>query len=251
MKLIEPPKQAKQRLLSEEQTSSWLFQVLRLGLALGTMGALGFLLPFLQRTALRASGIQWRDLQTYGLLLVFAGGLLFVLSAAHFGIDASGMTLDRLVSIVRNEVYTPPRDTEHLRRHVNSALSSLGDDWCLYPDVFTGRAGHQLPFVVAGPSGIFGIALNTGDPRRRGYGDPAPGLQSACGALQGMLTEKVTPVLLFLRDASQYENTHPRVKVFTAQELIAWLEARKPAREPLVIQAADRVLRAHQTRDPL
>lgn len=248
MKVIEPPKKARARLLTEEQTSSGLYVVLRLGLAFAAVGTLGFVLPFLTRTTLTNMGIQWKDLQTYALLLVFAGVVLFVLAAAYFKIDVGGMTFDRLLSIVRNEVYVPPDEQEHLRRFVKSALSSLDDRWSLYPGIQLEKTGHQLPFAIVGPPGVFGLDLNTADPRKRGYVDPAARLVSDCGVLQARLSSKVTPILLLARHASKYTATHPRLKAFSAEQLVAWFGTRPATLTSAGHQSVDRFLRDHQTR---
>ena len=79
------------------------------------IGYARFLLAFLTRTALTQQGIAWRDIQFYALLTAFLGGLLFALSAAHFKIELSGLTFDRLLAILRNEVYVPP-DKSHTWR---------------------------------------------------------------------------------------------------------------------------------------
>jgi hypothetical protein len=251
VKLIEPPKPPKRRLLSAEQTSAWQHQVLRLAVVLAGIGTVGFLLPFLFRTILTTLGIQWTNIQSYSLVVVFVGGVLFVLSASYFGIDIRWLTLDRLLAIIRNEVYAPPEEGEHLRRQLKAALSSLDDRWSLYPRVNLERSGHLVPFVLLGPGGVFAIDLNIADPRKGNYVDPGPGLASGCTVLQGMLSEKVVPVLLFHRYESHYKNTHPQLKVFTTEQLVAWLTARSQTMERFALRAADDLLRQHQVQGSL
>ena len=223
MRLIEPSKAPKQKLLNETQSSSWIFVVLRSGVGLAALGAIGFMLPFLLRTTLTASGRPWKEVQTWGLMLVFTGGVLFVLAALHFKIDVSLLTFDRLLAIIRNEVYVPPSEREQVQRYVRSALSSLDDKWSLYPDVKLDSSGGPLPFAMLGPAGVFGLDLNAADPRKRSYADPAPRLAASCGTLQRRLATKVTPVLLFSRHESHYNGTTSRVKAFSSAQLIAWL----------------------------
>jgi len=246
VKLIEPPKPARLRLLTAEQISTWQYQVLRLGLVLAAVGTLGFLLPFLVRTLLTEMGIQWTNIQSYGLVLVFIGGVLFVLSASYFGIDVRWLTFDRLAAIARNEVHVPPDEGENLRRNLRSALSSLDDQWSLYPRVNLSRPGYRLPFVLVGPAGVFGLDVNFADPRKRNYVDPGPSLASGCAVLQGILSEKVVPVLLFHRHETHYMSTHSKLKTFTTEQLVAWLAGRPQTMERLALQAADKVLRQRQ-----
>lgn len=247
MKLIAPKSKPRKRLLTEEQRSSWVYSLLRVGVGIAALGTVVFIVPFLVRSTLTDMGIQWKDFQTYGLLLVFGGGLLFVLAARYFKIDVYGMTLDRLLAILRNEEYVPPSESEQLRRYVVSALSSLDNRWSLYPAIQLENAGRELPFVLVGPPGVFGLGLNTADPRKRGYVDPALRLASDCGVLQARLSAKVQAVLLLARHAAHYNKSHARVKAVNTEQLIAWLGKREASLTPALRQTADAYLRAHQT----
>src|SRR5512138_476327 len=122
MRVVSPSKPPIQKLLSEEQTSSVMYRLMQFGLVIAVLGTLGFLLSFLTRSSLMARGIAWRDIQVYSIFVAFLGGALFALAAASFKIDLSAMTLDRLLAIVRNQVYVPPDESAHLLRLIAASL---------------------------------------------------------------------------------------------------------------------------------
>lgn len=245
MKVVSPPRPPAQKLLSEEQTSSLLYRLMQLGLVIAVLGTLAFLLSFLTRSTLAARGIAFRDAQVYSIFVAFLGGGLFALSAASFKIDLSALTFDRLLAIVRNEVYVPPDESAHLIRLIAASLSSLSNEWTLYGGVGLPASKAGLPFALVGPAGVFGLELNTEDPRKRSYKDPAPGLERACSWLQSQVGTPVSPVLLFPRRAQDYNNTHRRVKAFTTEEALAWLNSRPETLDASARRQVDGVLRSH------
>ena len=104
--------------------------------------------------------------------------------------------------------------------------------------------------MLIGPPGVFGVGLNHEDPRKRYYKDPGPGLERACGLLQGQLAIGVTPVLLFHRNVADYKNAHKRLKAFTVEQALSWLGSRQQFLDAFARQNVDGELRRHQSSHP-
>ncbi|MEW6181022.1 MAG: hypothetical protein AB1522_13965 [Chloroflexota bacterium] len=236
MRAFERPEQERQKLISREKEASLPFWLVRFSFALGVVGVIGFFLAFFYQTVLNRLGLPYRQAQAIAILVVFIAWVIFMLACRHLGISTRGLTYPKLMSILRNEVETPPDEFKASRKQIAAAFGSLSDDWLLFPDVFADDPTQVLPMVLLGPGGVFAIRVNYQDPRSKGFEDPAVSLLAGSAALEKRLGVPVKPILAFTRHTKHYQNRYEQVKVFTFPDALAYITSREA------------VLDAHQRR---
>ncbi len=229
MRAFERPEQERKKFISPEKEASLPYWLVRFSFVLGVLGVIGFFLAFFYQTVLNRLGLPYRQAQAAAILVVFIAWVIFTLACRRLGISARGLTYPKLMSILRNEVETPPDEFKASRKQVAAAFGSLSDDWLLFPDIYADDPSQALPMVLLGPGGVFAIRVNYQDPRSKGFQDPAVPLLAGSAALEKRLGVAVKPILAFTRHTKRYSNPHERVKVFTFPDALVYITSREAA----------------------
>jgi len=227
MRAFERPEQERKKLISREKEASLPFWLVRISFVMGIIGVVLFFLAFFYQNVLNRMGMPYREAQAAAILIVFIAWLIFTLACRTLGISTRALTYPKLMSILRNEVETPPDEFKASRKQIAAAFGSLNDDWLLFPDIFADDPTQALPMVLLGPGGIFAIRVNYQDPRSKDFNDPAIALLAGTQALEKRLGVSVRPILAFSRHTKHYQPVHPEVKVFTFPDALTYITSRE------------------------
>lgn len=244
MRTFERPEQERKKLISREKEASLAFWLVRFSFALGVVGVVGFFLAFFYQTVLNRVGLPYRQAQAAAILVVFVAWVVFTLACRHLGISTRGLTYPKLMSILRNEVETPPDEFKASRKQIAAAFGSLSDDWWLFPEIYSDDASQVLPMVLLGPGGVFALRVNYQDPRSKDFRDPAVPLLMGSRALEKRLGVPVKPILAFTRHTKHYRAQYEEVKVFTFPDALTYVTSREASldahrRKQLGLQLAE------------
>ncbi|GAP09649.1 hypothetical protein BECAL_00799 [Bellilinea caldifistulae] len=227
MRAFERPEQERKKLISRDKEASLPFRLVRFSFVLGVVGVIGFFLAFFYQTVLNRIGLPYRQAQATAILVVFIAWVIFTLACRHLGISTRGLTYPKLMSILRNEVETPPDEFKASRKQIAAAFGSLSDDWWLFPDIFADDPTQVLPMVLLGPGGVFALRVNYQDPRSKDFRDPAVPLLTGSQMLEKRLGVPVKPILAFSRHTKHYQPVHEEVKVFTFPDALTYVTSRE------------------------
>ncbi len=220
-----PPEEIK-KLISNEKAGSFKYLMVRIGFIIGVIGTIAFLIGFFYQNVFNQAGIPYRQAQFIAITIVFIGWVLFMVFCTMLGINTRKLTYSKLMSILRNEVEVPLNEALSARKQVAATLNGINNQWALFPEAFADDPKKTVPMILSGPGGVYGITMNQLDPRKANFIDPAAPLAAGCAELEKQLATPVEPIVGFTRSTKHYKCTVPDVKVFTLQELYAFVDSR-------------------------
>jgi hypothetical protein len=226
MKIFELPPAEPVKLINADLQHGFRFKMLYVGVGVAILGVVGFFLAFFYQNWINTTGISYRWVQGISVFVVFLGWLLFTVFASSLGISTRKLTYNRLVAILKNQVEVPMDIDGALRRQVGLALSTMQDDWGLYPAVFVADPEKMLTGVIVGPGGVFPFAIVYEDPHSKKFLDPMQRLVAGSKELEKQLKHPVKPLMIFLRNRKNYHNDHEMVRNYTTAEVLVHLKAR-------------------------
>lgn len=218
--------EAAMKLVPEEQTHTFKFQLIRFCPILFAIGFFGMFFGYVYRDYLTVRDINYRLIQGYSMIIAFVGWIGFVYACRSFGISAKGLSYEKLRAIMRNEVETPFDMELSIRKKIANSMYHFDDQWSLFSSVYKTNPDKAISAVATGPGGVFSMNFVTTDPREKSFVDPAKSLLSGTAALESKLKVQVIPILIFRRHKKYYQNNYEDLRMFTFQELTAFLQNR-------------------------
>jgi hypothetical protein len=243
MRHYELPPEEKKQLISSEKAASLRYKLVYLGFILAVLGTLVLFLAFFFQSVLNNYGLPYREAQGAAIALVFIGWMMFSTFSRLLGIRTRGMTFKRMMTILRNEVEEPFNEEEAIRKQIGTSLSTISDDWALYPAVFSDDPKRRIPAIIIGPGGVFSLEVITQNHRRKGYIDPVPRLKAGTADLESRLNVKVRPIVGFLRSKHHYQHEDQDIRAYTLPELYAHIESREATLSKTDLVSAESTLR--------
>lgn len=206
------------------------FYVLISSIILFSIGAAGFFGAFIFRGILESQlNLNYRDVQTYALLVGGSGIILYIIAGLVLGISLKNTSYYKLQTIVNNEPYDPPRKGD-FTKSIRARLAYLNDDWALFSEVRPPEAEFPIPQVIVGPGGVYAIYPSNKNASRRKYPDAGPFLKKASQLLEKRIGHTVIPIILFPTPklASIYiEKRDQKTRVMHIIEFSNYFEKRK------------------------
>ena len=231
MRLIRNEIQTPKKLVPTEKRKSPAFIALMTGLGVLTVGAAMFFLAYIVRDYITENwAIPFRTIQTYGMIVAFAGVVIYLLAAKVLNVPIRNTTFNKLRTIVKDEFYDPPRKGDYTKP-IYARLTELNDKWSLITQInIPGTGDAIIPQVVVGPGGVFTFWPLSEHPDRKAFKNPGPAFAKASKMLGDELDEAVTPMMIFStgKILQMYKKKcEPVTRVMTLMDLEEFFEKRK------------------------
>jgi len=236
-----------------------------IGMVLAVIGIVGFALSLLTTMFLSLSQSP-SDFQSSGMTIPISFVIAFVMFAIAFvgalvaGISASllgyrQITLKQVIQEWRggDTVGRLEAGLQGEQEVVSTLVATLDNQWTLFSGVVIDGMWGDIDHVLIGPAGVFAIetknwsgTIKYDDERRLWYRvsernpngeilkDPTEQAAQGANALQGLIGQRVTPVVVFTNRNAVYQGDHPTISVLTLPHLVPWLQA-----QPHIINSAD------------
>jgi len=197
MRFIRNEIQDPKRFLTSKARKSVPFYSLLTGVAIFSIGVVGFFLAFLYRNPINEFWTNsYRDIQTYGIYCSAVGILIYSVSAIILKIPLRKTTFYKIETIVKDEPFDP-RKKGDFTKPIIARLTDLDDKWALLTQVNPPNTGFIIPQVIVGPGGVFSTYPVTNHPDRRYFKDPGPPLIKASKILCDAIGQTVIPIVVF------------------------------------------------------
>ncbi len=230
MRFIRNEIQTPKLLVSPEKRKSIFFAMVFLGVAFLVIGAIALFAVFYYQDLLEARwGIPYRRMQTYTMGFGGLGVILYILGSAFLKIPLRKTTYYKVRTIMRNEVFDPPRKKD-FTKPIFARLHELNDDWALFTEVRPDSAGIKIPQTIIGPGGVFTTYPVNDNPERKRFQDPGKEFDVASRKLGSAIGHTVLPIIIFSHPklVQLYrERFRPKFRVMHIREIEDFLAGKK------------------------
>jgi hypothetical protein len=231
MRLVRNEIQTPRKVIPAEDRKKPAFRVLMAGLVVVVLGMAAFFLAYIMRNYISAhSTTSFRTFQSYGFMVVFIGVLIYLLAARALKLKTKGTTYYKLMTIVRDEDFDPPRQWDYTKP-ILARLSDLDNKWSMTTEVNPPESGYfNIPQVIIGPGGVFTLFPLGEHPTKKNFRDPGPLFDKASKALGDALNTAVVPIMVFYtpKVLKEYrKKVEPVIRAITLLDLGDYFEERK------------------------
>jgi hypothetical protein len=231
MRLVRNEIQTPRKVIPAEDRKKPAFRVIMAGLAVVVAGMATFFLAYILRNYISAhSTTSFRTFQSYGFMVVFIGVLIYMLGARALSLKTKGTTFYKLMTIVKDEDFDPPRQWDYTKP-IFARLSDLDDQWSMTTQVNAPNAGNFIiPQVIIGPPGVFTLFPLGENPTKKNFRDPGPLFDKASRALGDALSVSVIPLMVFYTPKAlktYRKKGEPATRTETLLDLGGFFEGRK------------------------
>jgi hypothetical protein len=178
--------------------------------------------------------------------MAFFGAIVHSISVSFMGLNPRAMNLQKiLLTIQGNDIKRLEAGWEG-EQAVVSSLSAFDNSWTLFSGVVTNGIMGDVDHVVISNRGVFAIEVknwsgqisynddsnvwhrtNSRNPTGEILKDPAEQIDQNSRALERILDQKVTPIVVFTHPGVSYDGNHPTVTVLALKHLSRWLQNQK------------------------
>jgi len=230
MRFIRDEVQTPKLLVSPEKRKSIFFAMVFLGVVFLVIGAIALFAVFYYQDLLEARwGIPYRRMQTYTMGFGGLGVILYILGSAFLKIPLRKTTYYKVRTIMRNEVFDPPRKKD-FTKPILARLQELNDDWAMFTEVRPDQESIKIPQTITGPGGVFTTYPINESPDRKRFKDPSKELDQTSKKLGHIIGHSVLPIIVFPHPnlVSMYRNRFsPKTRVMHIREIYDFFAAKK------------------------
>jgi len=230
MRFIRNEIQTPKRLLLPEKRENLTFFILVAGVAVLTVGVVGFFSAFMFRDLIEARwDFLYRDVQKYSLVFGGIGIILYIIAASALKIPLRKTTYYKVRTIVQNKPFDPPRKHDFTKA-IFARLGELDDDWAFMAEVKPKGIDFKIPQVIIGPGGTFTTHPISDNPDRRAFKDPGPQFDRASNKLGSAIGHTVLPIIVFSNPKLVLlykEKYSPKTRVMHIREIHDFMKNKK------------------------
>jgi hypothetical protein len=231
MQLVRNEIQTPKKVIPAEDRKKPAFRVMMAGLGVVVAGMAAFFLAYILRNYVKENLTpSYRTFQSYGLMVVFIGVLIYLLGARALKLKTKGTTFYKLMTIVKDEDFDPPRQWDYTKP-ILARLSDLNDKWSMTTEVNPPEVGtFNIPQVIIGPGGVFTLFPLGDHPTKKNFRDPGPLFDKASKALGASLGTEVVPIMVFYTPKvlkTYRKKVEPVTRTITLLDLGDFFEERK------------------------